>query len=46
ANHVFAVKNDGSIVERDGDYNTGKWNDWATPAGGGTATSLTAGFTK
>ncbi|MFJ4091409.1 hypothetical protein ACIPYS_07475 [Kitasatospora sp. NPDC089913] len=34
------------LVERDGDYNSGQWNQRATPAGGGTATGLTAGFTQ
>ncbi|MDK9500565.1 GDSL-type esterase/lipase family protein [Streptomyces katrae] len=45
-NHVFATTGDDRLIERDGNYNTGTWNEWADAAGGGAATSATAGFTS
>ncbi|RST05608.1 hypothetical protein EF910_12465 [Streptomyces sp. WAC07149] len=45
-NHVFATTGDDRLVERDGNYNTGTWNEWADAAGGAAATSATAGFTS
>ncbi|MCX5199279.1 SGNH/GDSL hydrolase family protein [Streptomyces sp. NBC_00249] len=45
-NHVFATTGNNRLIERDGNYNTGTWNDWAEAAGGVDAASATASFTN
>ncbi|MFB6578550.1 GDSL-type esterase/lipase family protein [Streptomyces sp. NPDC056402] len=45
-NHVFATTGNNRLIERDGNYNTGTWNEWADAAGGADATSTTASFTN